>query len=186
MRATVVCGSQATACRSRVVGLLPLLEHRSPITDIRVIDDNTPVPDGYRKYATNLNKLGGGASIFFVYKQDYPIRDIQLVKEGVAGYEFIDRNLHVDDAHRLQLAFSHGGRGPPITAIELVPNEGVAAAEARGLVHVSPDELGGQRLMVRRGEGCPITKLDVFRGSHRVRRVALSWGRLPCWRTLTW
>ena len=141
-------------------------KHRSPITDIRAIDANSPVPDGYRKDATNLNKHGGGATIHLVYQQDYPIRDIKLVQEGVPGYEFIDRNLLPTDTQRLQLAFTHGSPRPPITDLELVPPGDVDAALARGLVHVSTDSIGDHRLMVRRGEGCPITKLDVFRATH--------------------
>lgn len=39
-------------------------EMESPVTDMRVVEDGHPVPDGFHKINTNLNYHGGGTSIF--------------------------------------------------------------------------------------------------------------------------
>jgi hypothetical protein len=41
----------------------------------------------------NLNKCGGGATLYLVYRQDMPVQAVQLSAGGVPGFTFIDRNL---------------------------------------------------------------------------------------------
>lgn len=140
----------------------------SPVTDIRVFDaDKEPQPDGFHTLSTDLNRNGGGAKLQLAFKQDMPLRDIKIRESGVHGYKFIDVPLHLTKEEYLCISDAIDGERAalaPITDMKVVTEEEVGFAVSQGYESVSMDPIADTRyLVVRRGHGCPVTAVEVFR-----------------------
>ena len=137
----------------------------SPITNINIIcGADTHVAEGYNKIAKDLNR-GDREPVYLCYLQDLPIRDVMISACGRPGYTFIDRSL--DPTGQKEMFFVHTDQGtqPPITGIELCDATELAGGTGSEfqVLHPAPND---KLLVARRGNGCPLTDIHVFRAPH--------------------
>ncbi|TMW64861.1 hypothetical protein Poli38472_009028 [Pythium oligandrum] len=153
----------------------------SPITDLQVIYNNEPVPDGFKQIRTDLNQ-GDGTKVFLCYRCDIPITDLKIVNSGIPGYRMIDYvlNRSNEDAVKQYLAYKVGGNEPCLTDLQLVAADAVDEHIEKGwesigsasssVVAADGSSVAPDQLMIRRGHGNPIFAIDVFRAPRLVPR----------------
>ena len=144
----------------------------SPVTELDVVFNSAPPPDGMKKISVSLSKGGGGAQPYLCYRQDMPLTDVALCPSGKPGWRSAETSIDIEGTSQT-LVFTDGlsSRQAPVTDLRLVAElDPILHTAANGFSHVGTLPTG--MLLQRRGEGCPFVELRVIRAPEKVPRGA--------------
>lgn len=128
---------------------------------------------GHPPSPLHYSQGSGGDYVYVCIKRGGHVRDVRLVTPATApvgdGWSIVkvDLSMVVDgdrDEGAQWLAYGSGGNKPPVTDIACVVADSAAAAAAQHpdweLLGLLP---GSRAIMIRRGEGMPLTSIAAFR-----------------------
>lgn len=169
----------------------------SPITALAVVSAEDTVPEGFRKIGTSLSNGTTAPPVHLCYRRDMAVRDVRMRATEPPlwphpGYSVVDASLAPPGAadggggggpssgSAWQLWITDAGARPPVTDLCVAAAQDVSSLRQCGWESCEDSPGGGcgatgphvwtplgLSLLQRRGEGCPLLDVRVFRAPLR-------------------